>query len=116
MADANITTKNTGERYEIHVDGERAGLADYVDTGGQRIFHHTTVDDRFSGQGLAGKLIAAALDETRAAGKRVVPICSFVASTWRSTTATGTSSTRSPTRRVRPSRRPPADFAAAQLS
>lgn len=80
MADANITTKNAGDRYEIHVDGERAGLADYVDSGGQRIFHHTTVDDRFSGQGLAGKLIAAALDETRAAGKRVVPICSFVAS------------------------------------
>ncbi|OBJ73825.1 GNAT family N-acetyltransferase [Mycobacterium sp. 1274756.6] len=80
MTDADITTVNKNDRFEIHVDGQRAGRADYVDTDGQRIFHHTKVDDEFAGQGLAGKLIAAALQKTRAAGKRVVPVCSFVAS------------------------------------
>jgi hypothetical protein len=66
-------------RYEINVDGVRAGLAAYVDTDTQRIFYHTEIDDKFSGRGLANKLIAAALADTRAAGKRIVAICPFVA-------------------------------------
>ncbi|MEV6771645.1 GNAT family N-acetyltransferase [Nocardia sp. NPDC051030] len=65
--------------FRISVDGERAGLTSYVDHNNQRIFFHTEIDDRFAGRGLAGRLIAAALTETRAAGKRIVPICPFVA-------------------------------------
>jgi uncharacterized protein len=67
------------KRYEISVDGVRAGLAAYVDTDTQRIFYHTEIDDKFSGRGLANKLIAAALADTRATGKRIVAICPFVA-------------------------------------
>jgi hypothetical protein len=66
-------------RYEISVDAVRAGLATYVDTDTQRIFYHTEIDDKFSGRGLANKLIAAALADPRAAGKRIVAICPFVA-------------------------------------
>nr|WP_245717372.1 GNAT family N-acetyltransferase [Nocardia jejuensis] len=65
--------------FRVSVDGERAGLTSYVDHGNQRIFFHTEVDDRFAGRGLAGRLIGAALQQTRAAGKRIVPICPFVA-------------------------------------
>ncbi|MBU9762475.1 N-acetyltransferase [Mycobacterium sp. TNTM28] len=69
-----------GQRhYEITVDGEHAGLAAYVDAGDQRIFHHTEVDDEFSGQGLAGELVSAALTDARAAGKRAVAVCPYVA-------------------------------------
>ncbi|WP_186627787.1 GNAT family N-acetyltransferase [Rhodococcus sp. BP22] len=66
-------------RYEIHVDGQRAGFAAYIDADNQRIFHHTVIDDEHSGQGLAGELVAAALSRTRDAGKRIVPVCSYVA-------------------------------------
>lgn len=65
-------------RFSISVDGEQAGFAQFVDDDGRRVFFHTEVDKAFSGQGLAGKLVAQALDETRRAGLRVVPVCSYV--------------------------------------
>lgn len=65
--------------YEITVDGEHAGLTAYVDTGDQRIFYHTEIVDRFGGHGLAGTLVSAALTDTRAAGKRIVAVCPYVA-------------------------------------
>jgi hypothetical protein len=67
-------------RFEIRVDGELAGFARYARRPGRIIFVHTEIDDRFEGQGLAGRLIAGALDSARAAGERVVPLCPFVAS------------------------------------
>jgi predicted GNAT family acetyltransferase len=66
-------------RYEINIDGEPAGFTAYTDLGDQRIFYHTEIDERFAGRGLASKLVAVALADTRARGKRVVPICPFVA-------------------------------------
>ncbi|WP_036461033.1 GNAT family N-acetyltransferase [Mycobacterium sp. 141] len=65
-------------QYEITVDGEHAGLEAYVDAGDQRVFYHTEIDDRFSGRGLAGELVSAALTDARAAGKRIVAVCPYV--------------------------------------
>lgn len=65
-------------RYEIHVDGERAGLAEYHRHDGVVALTHTEVDDRFGGQGLAGQLVAFALDDVRARGERVQPFCPYV--------------------------------------
>lgn len=78
MSEPTITAVPEQHRYEINVDGVCAGLADYRDSGDQRDFHHTEIDKAFGGQGLASKLIAFALADTRAAGKRIVPSCSFV--------------------------------------
>lgn len=77
MAEPTITHAN--RRYEISIDGVRVGLAAYVDNGERRVFHHTEIDPEFGGRGLGTTLIAAALADTRAAGKRIVPTCSFVA-------------------------------------
>lgn len=66
-------------RYEILVDGRRAGLAAYRDRGAQRVFFHTEVDDAFAGQGLGAELVRAALADVRESGKRVVPVCPYVA-------------------------------------
>ncbi|MFE2185956.1 GNAT family N-acetyltransferase [Streptomyces sp. NPDC059455] len=66
-------------RYEILVDGERAGLTAYRDRGAQRVFHHTEVGDAFAGQGLAALLVQRALTDVRDSGKRVVPVCPYVA-------------------------------------
>ncbi|TDH51863.1 GNAT family N-acetyltransferase [Mycobacterium talmoniae] len=73
------TVTTTPKQYEISVDGTRAGLAAYVDSGAQRIFYHTEIGDEFGDRGLGSQLTAAALDDTRAAGKRIVAICPFVA-------------------------------------
>ncbi|MEU8922084.1 GNAT family N-acetyltransferase [Kitasatospora sp. NPDC048545] len=66
-------------RYEILVDGTLAGFTEYRDHEDQRVFFHTEIDDAFAGQGLAGRLVQDALTDVRAAGKRIVPICPYVA-------------------------------------
>ncbi|MEV7773454.1 GNAT family N-acetyltransferase [Kitasatospora sp. NPDC086791] len=66
-------------RYEILVDGKLAGFTEYRDHEDQRVFFHTEIDDAFAGQGLAARLVQEALTDVRAAGKRIVPICPYVA-------------------------------------
>ncbi|RZT86808.1 hypothetical protein EV383_3707 [Pseudonocardia sediminis] len=65
--------------YAVDVDGEEVGFAAYVDSDGRRIFFHTVVDERFGGRGLAGKVVAYALADTREAGLRIVAMCPYVA-------------------------------------
>jgi uncharacterized protein len=65
-------------RYEIVVDGEVAGFVQYNMRGGRLILVHTEVDKARAGHGLAGKLVAAALDDIRKRGLRIVPVCPFV--------------------------------------
>src|SRR5947209_19689051 len=65
--------------YRIVVDGRRAGLTAYRDHGDQRVFYHTEVDDAYAGQGLAARLVREALTDSREQGKRIVPVCPYVA-------------------------------------
>ncbi|MFF8378378.1 GNAT family N-acetyltransferase [Streptomyces sp. NPDC015661] len=66
-------------RYEILVDGERAGLTAYRDRDDRRVFFHTEVGDAYAGQGLAAILVEQALTDVRASGMRIVPVCPYVA-------------------------------------
>ncbi|WP_055585816.1 GNAT family N-acetyltransferase [Peterkaempfera griseoplana] len=66
-------------RYEILVDDELAGVAEYLDRGEQRVFYHTETHVDFAGQGLAARLVLHAMTDVRATGRRVVPVCSYVA-------------------------------------
>lgn len=67
-------------RFAALVDGVDAGGAYYEREGGRRVFDHTEVSDRFEGKGVGAALAKAALDAARAAGDRVVPVCSFIRS------------------------------------
>ncbi|OLL73363.1 hypothetical protein Ae168Ps1_1744 [Pseudonocardia sp. Ae168_Ps1] len=74
-----VTHEPGRSRYEIALGGTRVGLAAYVDDGDERrIFHHTEIDDAYGGRGLAGTLVRDALTDTRAAGRRIVPLCPYV--------------------------------------
>ncbi|MFD5323380.1 GNAT family N-acetyltransferase [Streptomyces sp. NPDC127092] len=66
-------------RYEILVAEERAGLTAYRDRGDRRVFFHTEIDDAYAGQGLASILVEQALNDVRATGMRIVPVCPYVA-------------------------------------
>lgn len=66
------------QRYEIRVDDDVAGFAQYKAEPGQIAFTHTEVDDRFEGQGLGSKLVAFALGDARERGLAVLPFCPFV--------------------------------------
>lgn len=66
-------------RYEIVVDGEVAGTAHYSLYEGSLVFDHTVIDDAYAGRGLARVLARGALDDVRAHGQRIVPLCEFMA-------------------------------------
>ena len=66
-------------RYELLVDGELVGELVYRLRGESAItLLHTEVSPSVEGRGLGGRLVAAALDDIRARGLRVVPVCPFV--------------------------------------
>lgn len=79
MTTESVSRQQNPDRFEITVDGTAAGFAAFIEDGDQRIFHHTEVSEEFSGQGLAGKLVQQALEATKAEGKRIVPVCPYVA-------------------------------------
>src|SRR5690349_10820453 len=76
---APTTVSEESDRFVISVDGKTAGFTEIVDRDGRRTFPHTEVDDAFQGRGLATILIGEALQRTRAAGLRIVPVCEMVA-------------------------------------
>lgn len=79
-SDLPTVERNDAEQaYVILVDGKRAGLAAFRDRGEQRVFFHTEIDEAFAGRGLASLLVARALDDVRTTGKRIVPVCPYVA-------------------------------------
>jgi predicted GNAT family acetyltransferase len=75
---ATVVHNPEASRYEIHVDGVRAGLTHYRTTPEALVFDHTEVDDAYEGQGLGGQLARGALDDVRANGGRVVAECPFI--------------------------------------
>jgi len=79
--ETSITVRDDAEhhRYVVEVDGVRAGLAVYHLRGGRHFFVHTEVDDDYAGQGVATALIREALEDVKAMGGTIVPLCPFVA-------------------------------------
>ncbi|MCO1340025.1 hypothetical protein BJH93_14185 [Kocuria polaris] len=84
-SNAAMMVRNYAEklRYEL-VDtaaegGAVIGKAYYLGFGqDERIFYHTVVDEAYGGRGLAGVLARAALEETVAAGLKIVPVCPYI--------------------------------------
>lgn len=67
-------------RYELRVDGELAGWADYrAAPGGRVVLPYTQVDPARGGQGLGTALAQAVFEDLRARGVEAVPTCSFMA-------------------------------------
>ncbi|MGH3237125.1 MAG: GNAT family N-acetyltransferase [Streptosporangiaceae bacterium] len=67
-------------RFEIVADGELAGFVQYYLRGGEIALMHTQTDDRFRGQGIAGRLVRSSLDAARERRLKVLPYCPFVKS------------------------------------
>ena len=49
----------------------------------QIIIDHTDVPDAFRGQGVGLKLVMRAVEDARASGKKIIPLCPFAASQFR---------------------------------
>lgn len=77
----NIIKNEQFSRFEIFVDGELGGFADYKIEGLNMVLPHTVVEPKFGGKGVGGALVAFALEDARNNGQSVIPLCSFVAKT-----------------------------------
>ena len=76
------TVKNAElSRFDIFVDGELAGFAEFTMKDQTMVFPHTEVDPKFGGKGVGGTLVTYALDDAVANGFKVAPFCPFVAKT-----------------------------------
>ncbi|MGP8059009.1 MAG: GNAT family N-acetyltransferase [Acidimicrobiales bacterium] len=65
-------------RVEAWSGDQLAGLLAYREVPGGLNLVHTEVKPAFEGEGIAGRLVAAALDQARSQGLRVIPTCPYV--------------------------------------
>lgn len=65
------------ERYEVHAEGHTAILT-YKRRGNRITLVHTEVPPPLEGRGIAGMLARTALEDARADGLEVVPLCPYV--------------------------------------
>ena len=72
-----ITHDEKGERFVAKVNGEEAFTA-YYEEGDTLNFHHTYVPEKLRNKGVAGKIVAAALNHVRQHNLKVIASCAFV--------------------------------------
>jgi uncharacterized protein len=69
------------KRFEARDDAGELLAVSYYDVIGSTVaFTHTEVDEKFEGQGVAGTLTRAALDDVRGRGLKVAALCPYVKS------------------------------------
>src|SRR5262245_8533539 len=79
VSNLNIENNQAAQCWEAHVD-QHVAVAEYRRRGDTIFFIHTEVPRELEGQGVASKLVKAALDDARTQHLAVVPFCPFVAS------------------------------------
>jgi uncharacterized protein len=65
-------------RYEARLDGALAGVSQYELAADTIVFLHTVVAEEHEGQGVASAIARYALDDARARGLHVRPLCPYI--------------------------------------
>ena len=73
-----VTDATDAQRYEARLDGELAGVLEYVVKRGRIALVHTEVAPAFEGQGVGAALARFALDDARGRGLPVIASCPYV--------------------------------------
>ena len=68
------------QRYEAYLEGELAGVLEYVVKRARIALVHTEVAPAFEGRGIGAALARFALDDARSRGLRVIASCPYVRS------------------------------------
>lgn len=66
-------------RYELRDGDTVIGFAQYREHPDRMVFTHTVVDNAYEGRGLGSRLARFVLEDAVARGKRIVPVCPFIA-------------------------------------
>ena len=64
-------------RFELVLDGELVGLADYHLVGDVMVVPHVETDPAHRGKGFAATLMAGVLDAVSAHGRTIRPLCPY---------------------------------------
>lgn len=81
-----IEFEETGSkgRYLVRAPGGEEAEMTFSKVGEKQIIiDHTLVPDAFRGQGVGLKLVSRAVEDARAAGKTIIPLCPFAAAQFR---------------------------------
>jgi predicted GNAT family acetyltransferase len=77
--DVTVRDEPARSRFEVWVGDELAGFLTYRHVDDRTwALDHTEIGPPFEGQGLAARLVTAALDEVRSRGGSVLPFCPYV--------------------------------------
>jgi len=76
---ATVANNPGASRYELLIDGQVAGIADYSVEGDVIVFPHTEIDAARRGKGLGAVLVRGALEDVRARGLKLTVECEFIA-------------------------------------
>lgn len=74
-----LRKNEAAHRYEILLGDTLAGFSEYNVLANGLVFTHTEILPEFEGRGLSSTLVRHALEDVRALGTRVIPVCPFVA-------------------------------------
>ncbi|WP_144120579.1 GNAT family N-acetyltransferase [Catellatospora sichuanensis] len=76
-----VTDAPERERFEARDSAEQAvaGFMTYQLTGNVIVFTHTEVSPAYEGKGVGSALARTVMDDSRAKGRTVVPMCPFLA-------------------------------------
>ncbi|MEZ5185439.1 MAG: GNAT family N-acetyltransferase [Candidatus Nanopelagicales bacterium] len=78
MDEVDVVRDRAASKFRLMHAGRRIGVIEYRQDGNQVTMDHTVVSEKYSGQGLAARLVEAALADVRANGETVVPRCPYV--------------------------------------
>jgi predicted GNAT family acetyltransferase len=74
-----IARNDAAHRYEARVDDQIVGFVDFrQDLPGVTVAVHTQTDPEVAGRGIGGALARGVLDDLRARGEKVKPVCPFI--------------------------------------
>jgi predicted GNAT family acetyltransferase len=75
-----LAVRDNTERHRIELDAEgHVAFANYKRDGAVLTILHTEVPKELNGKGIGSALVRGLLDQARAQGLTVVPLCPFVA-------------------------------------
>ena len=78
MNDIQLIDKDDRKAFVIEDDGQIVAEMEVTMTPSTMTVHHTNVDDKLKGQGVAQKLLASMVSYARGNGMLVVPLCPYV--------------------------------------
>ena len=81
MSTEGLTVDDAPERsrFELRRGDALLGVADYRPGGASLIIAHTEIAEGHEGEGLGSTLIGSMLDQLRAGGRTIIPLCPFTA-------------------------------------